>query len=189
LILCTMAYPEKTAGIHVGEKSLLRCSDYLDSVGKVMYYSEPPHIGTVDIGRWTHSLDVAQHNEGWLVGSRNRTETFTGFYSNASNLATFLPLAGVWKSEVMELCKLLSVPDEIINSSRKADPNCGRPQELAEIPLETLDTYIKVTQGFLPQETLTGLSPQELEYLEKLLKVNSFKSTLPILGPSIEYNP
>jgi NH3-dependent NAD+ synthetase len=103
----------------------------------------------------------------------------------ASRVATFLPLANIWKSDVMALCELAGVPGEITSSSRRADPDCGRPTELAEIPLEKVDTYLKVESGKLPRAALEALTSGQTDYLARVVAQNKFKQLLPAKGPAL----
>ena len=90
----------------------------------------PQHV---EAARWALMLSLSLEVRGWLVGTRNRTEEELGTFSLASRVATFLPLAGLWKSEVMAACAHVGVPGEILESSRRADPSCGRPQEMVDL--------------------------------------------------------
>ena len=184
--LCAMAYPEKTVGIFIGPSENLRNRQWFESRAKVIYETiDHPLSENPEIARWAKFLTVSNARGAWLVGSRNHTEELTGFYSLVSDLAKFRPLSKVWKSEVMELCKLIGVPSEITASSRRADPDCGRPAELAEIPLEMIDTYLRVQEGELPQEKLSAMSTAQREYLSHMVAENHFKRFLPTTGPSV----
>ena len=46
----------------------------------------------------------------------------------------------------MALCKAAGVPNEVIASSRRADPKCGRPRTMAAIPFERVDRFLEVVQ-------------------------------------------
>jgi NAD(P)-dependent dehydrogenase (short-subunit alcohol dehydrogenase family)/NH3-dependent NAD+ synthetase len=186
-ILCMMVFPEKTVGVYIGKRSNLRSYEYLESLGPIEYYDKPDGIYHLDIARWAACLDISHCYGGWLVGTRNKTESYTGLYSLASRLATFLPLGGLWKTDVMELCKALDVPEEILDSSRKADPNCGRPVELAEVPLEVIDAYIKATLGLLSDTILESIDKETQQYLSELITSNSFKVNLPTIAPTREW--
>ena len=122
--------------------------------------------------RWAKFLAMSLHRQAWLVGSRNRTEDILGTYSLASRITTFLPLVGTWKSDVLAMCREVGVPKEIINSSLRADPDCGRPQELSEIPFEIIEKFLAGDCSIL--------SEKESLYLSKILNYNSFKKRLPI---------
>jgi NH3-dependent NAD+ synthetase len=125
-------------------------------------------------------LSEALTVRGWLVGTRNRTEEVLGTYSLASRVATYLPLAGLWKSEVMELAEAVGVPREVLDSSRRADPSCGRPQELADIPFASIDLFLQVRTGERPEADLAGIPTDVLAYLDMVYSRNRFKGGLPL---------
>ena len=127
----------------------------------------------------SQSLEV----RGWLVGSRNRTEEVLGTYSLASRIATYLPLAHLWKSEVMRLARYVGVPDEILQSSRRADPACGRPQEMADIPFEMVDLFLQVMIGEQPVSQLATMPLAQREYIQRVYDRNRFKLSLPLRPP------
>ena len=78
--------------------------------------------------------------------------------------------------------------DEILRSSRRADPACGRPQELADIGLERIDQFIMVKIGDLTADALSDFNEDEIEYLERVYSDNRFKASLPVVGPNIDIN-
>jgi NH3-dependent NAD+ synthetase len=98
-------------------------------------------------------------------------------------LATYQPLAGTWKTEVMELCDLVGVPREITDSSRQADPACGRPMEMADIPFAQVDLFLQVKIGQRPPSDLAGLDEAQRAYLESVYQRNEFKKHLPLRPP------
>ncbi|OYV26946.1 MAG: hypothetical protein B7W98_02845, partial [Parcubacteria group bacterium 20-58-5] len=176
----------KVLGIFVGAPENLRCREWFEAIGPVSYRSI--QSGNAEIQRWAAFLELSNQSEAWLIGSRNRTEEYTGLYSLASRVATFLPLAKVWKSQVMTLCNLIGVPDAITASSRHADPDCGRPQEMAEIPLEKFDAYLQRHNGECTESVLAAyktLSEGPITYLERVVAQNRFKQLLPNKGPAI----
>ncbi len=179
--LCMEAAPEKTVGIHAGER--LRCREWFDRISPVEIVDVPGLYPEREEMRWGRFLSTSLMMGAWLVGSRNRTEDALGTYSLASRVATYLPLVGVWKSEVMALCRFVGVPDEIIASSYRADPNCGRPKELAEIPHALIETFLRARAG--EAADLSALSPEQIAYLDRILNFNAFKKTLPLRGPRL----
>lgn len=181
--LCNQVYPEKTVGVYAGEADSLRCREWFEKMGKVTTIPSPA-TEDKEGARWTAFLSRSRAENRWLVGSRTRTEDVMGTFSLASRLATFLPIAGIWKSEVMALCNVIGVPSEITDSSRRADPDCGRPKELAEIPLEDIDRFLKVQISELDASTL-ALDDATRSYLEHVFQGNSFRTQLPKRGPKI----
>jgi NH3-dependent NAD+ synthetase len=181
--LCCQAFPDKTVGIHAG--TALRSQNWFDSVGNILRVKTPGAQSEREEMRWARFLAASLRRGAWLVGSRNRTEDRLGTYSLASRLATILPLVNVWKSEVMDLCADVGVPQEILESSRRADPDCGRPQELAEIPFVDIERVLRVDAGDAPPETLLGMRAPAIAYVRELIRRNAFKKTLPIRGRTL----
>ncbi|HTM68839.1 MAG TPA: hypothetical protein VL426_06105 [Candidatus Binatia bacterium] len=180
--LCCQAFPLKTVAVHAGAS--LREEAWFRKTGRVELVETPgEHLEREEM-RWARFLAAALAGSAWLVGSRNRTEDELGTYSLASRVATYLPIVGVWKSDVQRLCVEAGVPESIIASSRRADPDCGRPAALAEIPFEHVETLLRVRAGEAPAASLATLRPAEIEYLDGIRDRNAFKRRLPTRGPS-----
>ncbi|MBY0358555.1 MAG: hypothetical protein K2W82_11185 [Candidatus Obscuribacterales bacterium] len=183
--LCREAAPEKTTAVYAGSKETLRCRDWLEGVGPISYLSPSEESDDPELSRWLEFIKLSRSQKARLVGSRNRSEDVMGSYSLSSRMVTYLPLGGLWKYQVMELAAFIGVPAEILESSRKADPDCGRPQELAEIPLESLDLFLRVKVGELAESELKALTTAQIEYIEKLYQSHQFRKTLPLVGPKV----
>lgn len=177
------ALPEKTLGVHLGPA--LRARTWFEEIGAVrsMDLSVRDPINA-DVARWAQALSIALAENRVLIGTRNRTEHILGTYSTASRAAFHLPLVGLWKTDVLALCDHIGVPKEVIVSSREADPVCGRPETIAKIPFDTVDTFAKEKIGVSPAGA-ASLDPAQRAYLEGLYAYNAFKSTLPLPGPTI----
>jgi NH3-dependent NAD+ synthetase len=178
--LCAKAFPEKAVAVHAGTS--IRAEKWFRSVGPLEFSVPPGDHGEREEMRWGRFLALSLARRAWLVGSRNRTEDELGTYSLASRVATYLPIVGVWKSEVQRLCEEVGVPDEIIASSRRADPDCGRPPELAEIPFESIERYLQAGEG--ASAASMQLTDGQRAYLASIKDRNSFKRSLPLRGPS-----
>ncbi len=178
--LCVQAFPTKTIGLHAGEN--LRGADWFKKIGRMEFTKTPGEQEECEEMRWARFLSFSLKQNAWLVGSRNRTEDLLGTYSLASRLATYLPLVNVWKSEVMDLCRFIGVPEEILNSSLRADPDCGRPQELVEISYEKIEIFLKFFTKEVEYNEMHRLSWDETRYLNQLVTQNAFKKTLPVRG-------
>lgn len=193
LKICHEAYPLKTIAIHAG-KDLL-CRDWFESLCQVEIIRPPISLPVYDFNyryqtygieeqRWAHFLARSIQLKGRLVGNRNRTEDLLGNYSLASTVANLLPIVNVWKTEVMELCQYVGVPQEILDSSLQPDVDCGRPAELAAIPFIKVEEFLKLKTGQTTEVNFSLLlSPQEFNYLESVYVRNEFKQKLPIRGP------
>ena len=177
--LCNRALPGRVVGVYAGTD--LRRAGWFRSVGQVEFTETPGRHEEREEMRWARFLSMSLARGFWLVGSRNRMEDELGTYSLSSRVATFLPLISVWKSDVQRLCAAVGVPDEIIASSLRADPDCGRPPELAEIPFDKVEIFLKARAvGRDPD----GLSAPQVSYLDGIRTRNAFKKTLPHRGPS-----
>lgn len=177
--LCSQALPPGRA-VAAFAGTDLRCREWFEGVGPVRYVAAPPPSAHPEAWRWAAMLSLSLVERGWLVGTRNRTEEVLGTYSLASRVATYLPLARLWKTEVMELARSIGVPTEILASSRRADPECGRPKEMAAIPFEVVDQFLRVQVGDRPQSDLATLSPNDIAYLNQVYRRNRFKLELPL---------
>ncbi len=176
--LCNRALPGRVVGVYAGKE--LRSVDWFRSVGQVEFTDTPGRREEREEMRWARFLAMSLARSYWLVGSRNRTEDELGTYSLSSRVATFLPLINSWKSEVQRLCAAVGVPDEIIASSLRADPDCGRPPELAEISFDKVEIFLKNrAAGREP----AGLTAEQVRYLDGIRNRNAFKKTLPHRGP------
>ncbi|HYD93239.1 MAG TPA: hypothetical protein VEB18_02155 [Candidatus Paceibacterota bacterium] len=173
--------PERTLGVYFGND--LRQKEWFQSIG-TFEILERPTADNVEIARWTTLLERSLKEHRVLIGTRNRTEDALGIYSAASRLAVHQPLIGLFKADVIALCEHIGVPEEIIASSKEADPECGRPEELARISFTAADTFAQEKLGLVPQGT-AALDPEQREYLESLYTKNEFKKHLPLRGPEL----
>lgn len=178
--LCATAYPQKTVGVFTGNPSELRERGWFEQIGKVEYVEVPGAYGDRESMRWAKLNALSVQKQAWLVGSRNRTEDLLGTYSLASRVATIMPIAGVWKSDVLELCEKVGIPQAIIASSLKADPECGRPEELSAISYAKIEFFLKEKMGVQGNDRGALISPEERTYLEGVYHYNLFKKRLPI---------
>lgn len=178
--LCATAYPQKTVGVFAGRPSELREKDWFERNGKVEYTEVSGTYEDRESIRWAKLNALSIQKKAWLVGSRNKTEDLLGTYSLASRIATVLPLVGVWKSEVLKLCEKAGVPSSIVASSLRADPECGRPEELSAISYGKIELFLKEKIGISGNFGNVTLNPQERTYLEGIYNYNQFKKGLPI---------
>jgi NH3-dependent NAD+ synthetase len=179
--LCVQALPGRVIATYVGET--LRARPWFEELGPLEVLPHAAGPGDGEALRWAVLISHGLNRGHWLAGSRTRTEEVFGTYSLASRVATYLPLAGLWKSEVMVLCEEVGVPPEITRSSRRVDPACGRPRELAEVPFHLVDRFLQVKEGERPAGDLEALGEARQGYLEGIYQYNRFKKGLPLRGP------
>lgn len=179
--LCNQIYKERTKGVCAG--NYLRQKEWFDTVGHVQLVDVDYGGENPEVARWALFLTISLTENRVLIGSRNRTESVLGTFSNASRVTTFMPLAGLWKHEVMELCDFVGVPGEITESSKRADPECGRPEKMADIQYEAVDRFLQEKLSLPIDESLFEPSAEQRKYLEAVYEQNSYKSKLPLAGP------
>ncbi len=181
--MCSQVFPDKTVAVHAGDR--LRAREWFERTGAIEYVSTPGEYDEREEMRWARFLAMSLARGFWLVGSRNRTEDELGTYSLASRVTSFMPIVGVWKSDVLAMSREIGVPDDVIASSLRADPDCGRPLELAEIPYGTIEAFLKIRIGETPSVALDDIPSSQVHYLDTVYRNNAFKKYLPIRGPHV----
>jgi NH3-dependent NAD+ synthetase len=178
--ICSKAYPGRVLGVYVDGGKSIRESKWFSSVGQMMTIHQSEITGVdPETVRWAMFLTLSAELNRALVGSRNRSEDEFGTYSLASRVATILPLVQMWKSDVIRHARYFGVPESVIASSSRADPDCGRPQQMADISLEKIDTFLKMKAGEQGVSASYRLTDEEYSYLDGIYRHNSFKSRLP----------
>lgn len=182
-LLCSSIFPDRTIGVYIGTD--LRQKSWFEKVGTVHYGNINDSDTNPEVGRWAYFLSVALLENRIIIGSRNKTETTLGTFSTASKVAAFLPLGNLWKHEIMEMCKWLDIPEEIIASSSVADPECGRPIKMAMIPFEQVDRFLQLKLGLIPDAHELKLTQDQIDYLDRVYQSHLYKQHLPIIGPAV----
>lgn len=111
-----------------------------------------------DSKRWGHLFSRAVADTGagrdlhrdhyFVVGTRNATEQALGTYSQLSKSVSMLPIVDLFKSEVLEICRWLGVPQSAIDQSCETDCACGRFDTQARY-MQELDWLLMQKQGLL----------------------------------------
>ena len=120
------------------------------------------------------------------IGTRNATEELLGAYTLITHAVSMLPIKNLFKTEVIDICRYLGVPDIAIEKSNEIDCDCGRFEIQAHHMLE-LDTYLMTNQGLVAPtfwDTVDSTLKQDVECFfreERLL--NNFKRRTPYLPP------
>jgi NH3-dependent NAD+ synthetase len=182
--ICNQAAPGRVIGVHIG--SQLCGQDWLAAQGGTIdVVREIPGFEDKEAMRWAYLSGRARKEDAWLVSTRNWSEDRLGTYSLVSRIATYLPIVGVPKSVVMELCDIIAVPPDVLAGSRRADPDCGRPQELADVPLELIDEFLFKKEGLLPRGYSYALTSAQNKYLNGIYRYTRFKEHIPIRGADL----
>lgn len=176
--LCNQALPGRVHGIYFGTE--LRASSWFDSVGAVERLELASATENPEVARWSYSLERALRDNLVLIGSQTKTERLLGIYSNASRVAMVLPLAGTWKSDCIRLCEQIAVPRDIIDSSSRADIDCGRTAEFASLSFDQVDDFLRIKNGEI---AVKPLDKTVYEYLETIYEAHAAKRGFPVIGP------
>ncbi len=124
--------------------------------------------------RAIRALDAGQNY--WVVGCTNATEKALGKYSIMAKSVSFEPIASLWKSEVIELCRQFNVPEIAIEMSELPDCLCGR-EEIAALNIKLIDEIItyKIDPLKYPPELLSEV----YAYIDETRSANAFKNRVP----------
>ncbi len=123
-----------------------------------------------DNKRWGHLFSRAVRDNDprsgltsyyFPVGTRNATEDVLGTYSQLSKSVSMMPIIDLFKSEVLEICEYLGVPEIAIEKSKEIDCDCGRFDTQAN-HMRELDLYIMHKKGMLSREYLRQNMPADV---------------------------
>lgn len=174
--LVTRAYtdkPELTSWLReFGQVEVVDISTFLGSAVKIDQ--------ALDNYRWSALLSSSIARDFWPVGTRNRSEEVLGNYSNSSMIASMLPIVGLWKTEVLQLCQFLGVPSNLWITSLVGDCACGRSNLMANI--EEVDPILMQKVGELSGDY--EIDRNYLELVENYINVHKFKGAIPYRPPS-----
>lgn len=121
----------------------------------------------------------------WVSGTRNATEDFLGLYSNISSAVSIQPIINLWKSEVLQLCHYLGVPQSIIDKSYFTDCSCGNTDhDLIAMNPTLVDDVIYHRQCNMRISDLYKQYGKDdvkemVKIVERQAKRNSFKTRIP----------
>jgi NH3-dependent NAD+ synthetase len=118
----------------------------------------------------------------FTLGTRNATEDYLGTYSQISKAVSMQPLVHLYKSEVLEICQALGVPQIALDKSREIDCDCGR-FDTAANHLEEVDHYIMMRKGELDKKYASNWDGETrasvMEYVLEEEERNKFREQTP----------
>jgi len=120
--------------------------------------------------RMTTLYAIAQQNNFLVSGTGNACEQFIGYTTKwGDNASDFNPIAEFTVSEVLEIGKILGVPDKIINKAPNDGLGLGSDEEKIGITYKEIEEYI--TTG-------KTSNPSSVEKIEKMHKQTEHKRKL-----------
>jgi NH3-dependent NAD+ synthetase len=153
-----------------------------------------PH--SKDGARWGNIHDKAKeevNGRGDLVGTyyfpvgtRNATENAIGGYTLITSAVSLFPIKHIYKTEVVDLCRHLGVPEIAIEKSQEIDCDCGR-FEVQAHNMRELDMFIMAKRGLIDKSRLDTIDSETLRnvrafYFEEHA-INEFKERTPYSQP------
>lgn len=90
-------------------------------------------------------IRLESHEEGrnyWVAGTINATEHALGKHSIGANAVSLQPIRSLWKSDVMEACVAIGVPEIIVDNAYLPDCMCGR-DEIAAKHIAIIDEILR----------------------------------------------
>lgn len=122
-------------------------------------------------------------NTYWVVGTRNATENMLGTYSNLSMAASVQPLIHLWKSEILQICAHLNVPQIARDQSRQVDCDCGR-FDLAADHIEEVDAILmeranQLSPAYLRDKLSPDIYKRLNDFVDEQIAYAAFKKKIP----------
>jgi NAD+ synthase len=128
--------------------------------------------------------DLSAKYKALVAGTGNRSEIMVGYCTQYGDSAcAFEPIGHLYKTEVLELAKILNLPDSVINKEPAADLWEDQTDEdemgityskLDEILYQMLDLK-SVKEEVIKQ----GFSKNEIEKVENMIRNSEFKRSMP----------
>ncbi|MBN2331308.1 MAG: NAD+ synthase [Candidatus Aenigmarchaeota archaeon] len=121
----------------------------------------------------------ANLNNYLVLGTGNKSELMVGYYTKYGDGGVdLLPIAGLYKSEVREMARMIGVPEGIIAKPPSAGLWHGQTDE-GEIGMsyDELDETLKAIE----RHETGGIDPARLEKVSKMLKKTGHKREMPAI--------
>lgn len=163
------------------EYKVIKIDPILESFGKILDLSDKLVKGNL-IARIRMCIlyYFANRDKLLVVGTGNKSEYLQGYFTLYGDIACdFLPLGGLYKTEVKKLAEELGVPKKIINKTPSAGLWEGQTdEEELGITYDELDKILPLLENRLNEEEIkrkTGLKKEKIEKVKKRLKETDFK--------------
>lgn len=142
----------------------------------------PPPPGD-DHARWAELFRISIEDGGWVAAPINWTEKLLGNYSSLAKAASVWPIAHIAKSDVLEICRELGVPQIALDNARQADCDCGR-DDLAASHIREIDLILEYALGSVAEDKIRSsvaatVLPDLSKYVSDCLTKQGFKAETP----------
>ena len=136
--------------------------------------------------RMTALFDVSSREKALVIGTSNKTEILVGYSTwFGDSAAGIMPIGDLYKTQVRNIARLLSVPDRIVQKPPSAELWTNQTDE-AElgIPYDRLDSILfeLVDQRLQPDEIIKlGFLKEEVAKVGHLTKRAYYKQRTPLI--------
>lgn len=121
---------------------------------------------------------------GLVIGTGNRTELLTGYFTKYGDGGVdLLPIGGLYKTEVWQLAKVLGVPEQIVAKTPTAGLREGQTDE-AELGM-TYATLDAILQAIVTGKQLDQFQPADVARTQQLMRSARHKLVVPAV-PIVE---
>jgi NH3-dependent NAD+ synthetase len=114
----------------------------------------------------------------WIAGTINATEYMLGRYSVLADTASVQPLRTLFKSDILDLCIEMKVPDIAMEYAQIPDCICGR-DELAANNIRVIDDILRFRLD--PTQHDPELLQKLYEYIAESKRSYDFKQHIPYI--------
>ncbi len=119
-----------------------------------------------------------------VIDTSNKTELSIGHYIRYGEIGDIMPLADLYKTEVIELAKYMGVPEQILNKPPSPDIIPGITDELAiGLPYEKIDQILLCLEDKLHEKEIAKklkIDEREVQYIKKLCESAKFYADIPV---------
>jgi hypothetical protein len=140
--------------------------------------------GIPDVPASEHNWIVhsyADDRSYWMAACINLTEKKLGKYTILAHAATIWPVATLWKTDILEICKDQGVPQIALDMSRLPDCLCGR-DELAADNIELIDQILQNNLDWnMVWDSDRNVIEQVYQWIRDIKKEYGFKERTPYM--------
>ncbi len=119
-----------------------------------------------------------------VIDTANKTELSIGHCIRYGEAGDIMPLADLYKTEVIELAKYMGVPEQILNKPPSPDIIPGITDELAiGLPYEKVDQILLCLEDKLHEKEIAKelkINEKEVQYIKKLCETAKFYTGIPV---------
>lgn len=149
-----------------------------------------PDADNLRLGNWMARTrmcvlyDLSAKYKGLVVGTSNQTELMVGYFTqHGDGACAFEPIGHLYKTEVWEMAKHLSIPAKIIEKTPTADLWANQTDEgELGITYKELDLILyDITENKMSMQELINNqhTTENIEKVQKLIQRSAFKRELP----------